>query len=399
MPGRGPHDIGYWVDWAIGIKQVGLANAYTVPTLNYNPVLLYVLSIYGYILPTVQSINENINYLKIPVLIFDFAPLILLMWWLNKNGRNFFSVFFILLNIAYLYNTMFWGQVDAIHTALIFFAFYFAIEEKMALSMVLFLIAINTKTQSIFFLPVIGLLWLPQLKNNGKQLAKGLAWVVVIQLLIILPFIIGGTVKSVWNNYTGVVDYNNALSMFADNFWYLVLWDNDKVPFYASDQQVWNGLTLKAWSLLIFFAAATIVLLPLFIKALVKVIQATRFSFTNIEVIFLTAGLVTLVFFYFPTQMHERYAHPAMLFIGVYCILSKRWLVFGILSYAYLMNLEAVDQCWEIKNHGTFIFDPRLIAILYALVIIMGTYRLYKDYGFKADWVFLKNSFSKKALA
>lgn len=399
MPVRGSLDIGYWIGWTDNMKERGFSQAYTIEGLNYNPVFLYVLALYGKLMPTPHDVTANINYLKNFVLIFDFAPVMLLMWWLNKQGRNFFNAFFVLLNIAYLYNTMYWGQVDAIHTAFIFFAIYFAIEEKLALSLLLFLVAINTKTQSIFFLPILGLLWLPQLKGNSKELLKGLAFLIVVQVLIILPFILKGTAGDVWNNYVGAVDYNNGLSMHADNFWYLALWDNGKAPFYASDQELWNGLMLKTWGLIMFFTAATVVLLPLLIKTITKLAKGIRFNFADTEHVFLTAALVTLVFFFFPTQMHERYSHPAMLFMGGYFVLTRRWVMFVLLSYAYLMNSEAVDRCWGIPNYGTLLFDARLIAILYALVIVMGVYRLYKDYSIKTDWEYLKANFAKKSIA
>ncbi|UPT67521.1 MAG: hypothetical protein M0D57_02265 [Sphingobacteriales bacterium JAD_PAG50586_3] len=357
MPVRGTLDIGYWVGWALNMNTRGFKNAYTIPELNYNPLFLYVLYGYGYVMHTLQNIEENINYLKIFVLLFDFAPVMLLMWWLNKNGRSFFNGFFILFNIAYLYNTIYWGQVDAIHTALIFFAIYLAIEQKLSLSLLLFLLAINTKTQSVFFLPILGLLWLPSLKGNGRQLLKSLGLLVIAQLLIILPFLIGGTTSHVLNNYVGVVDFNHGLSMHADNFWYLMMWDSADLPFLTSDQNQWLGFTLKTWGLILFFAFATVVLLPLLIKAIVNFLQRTRFSLAGCEHILLTGALVTLVFFYFPTQMHERYSHPAMLFMGGYFMLSRRWFMFLLLSFAYVMNLEAVDRSWKMANYNILIFD------------------------------------------
>jgi uncharacterized iron-regulated protein len=63
------------------------------------------------------------------------------------------------------------------------------------------------------------------------------------------------------------------------------------------------------------------------------------------------------------------------------------------------MNLESLDKCWKLDNYKTFAFDARLISVLYAISLVYGTYRLYKDYGIKADLRELKGRFGKKQLA
>ena len=266
------------------MRNVGLAHAYTIPTLNYNPLYLYVLRVYAALMPDPYDVGVNINYLKIFTLLFDFGAVMLLMQWVHKHGRDFFSSFFVLFNIAYLYNTLYWGQVDAIHTTLIFVAFVLAFEQKLVWSVVLFLLAMNTKTQSILFLPILGLLWLPLLKGNGKEVLKGIGLLVVIQLVIILPFLLKGTAGAVWQNYIGVVDYNTSLSMHAYNYWYLMQWDNAELPRLTSDKNLWMGVTYKTWGLLMFFGASLLTLLPLLLKTINKTLQGTRFAFANAPV-------------------------------------------------------------------------------------------------------------------
>lgn len=396
LPGPGRFDISFWINWVNGIKVVGLAHAYTVPTLNYNPLYLYVLRAYAALMPDPYDVGVNINYLKIFTLIFDFGAIMLLMWWVKKYGREFFSAFFVLFNIAYLYNTLYWGQVDAIHTTLVFVCFVLAFEKKLVWSVIFFLIAFNTKTQSIIFMPILGLIWLPLLKGNGMAILKGIAWLVIIQVIIMLPFIVAGTAGAVWQNYIGVVDYNQALSLHAYNFWYVLFWDNAEVPRLTADANTWLGVTYKTWGLVMFFTASVIALFPLLLKSIIKGLRAETFGFADAEQFFLTTALVTVIFFYFPTQMHERYSHPALLFAGAYFVLSKRWVIFLFISYAYLMNLEALDKCWAMRNYKTLIFDARLIGILYALAMIIGVYRLYKDYGVKGDISYLQNRLTTK---
>jgi Gpi18-like mannosyltransferase len=258
LPRSGRFDTSFWVNWSVGLKTMGLAHAYTIDTLNYNPLYLYLLRAYAFLMPNANAINQNINYLKIVTLLFDFGAVMLLMHWVNKNGRSFLPALFILFNIAYLYNTLYWGQVDAIHTTLIFIAFVLAFKEKLAWSVVLFLLAFNIKTQSILFLPVLGLVWLPLLKGNGKEIIRGLFALLAVQVAILLPFILKGTIGAVWHNLVGVVDYNPFASMRAYNFWYLVLWKNTDFPKYTSDVNTWFGLTYKAWGFILFFIASAV---------------------------------------------------------------------------------------------------------------------------------------------
>jgi Gpi18-like mannosyltransferase len=399
LPPSGKFDTLFWFNWALGMRYFGLPDAYSIDTLNYNPLYLYVIRAYSYISSDYYTLSKNLPYLKIFTLLFDFGAVMLLMQWLHKNGRDFFAAFFILFNIAYLYNTLYWGQVDAIHTALVFAAFVTAFKEKLAWSIVLFMLAFNMKTQSIIFMPILGLVWLPLLKGNGKAILKGIVAIAVIQVLILLPFILHGTLNKVWHNLVGVVDYNPFASMRAYNFWYLLLWENSDSPRYVSDLNTWMGITYKNWGFIMFCTASAITLMPVFLKTITKLLKSERFGFADAEQFFLSTALITVIFFYFPTQMHERYSHPALLFAGAYFVLSKRWVIFLFISYAYLMNLEALDKCWAVKNYKTLIFDARLIGILYALAMIIGAYRLYKDYGVTQDWQVLKERFGKKAIA
>ncbi|UPT67523.1 MAG: hypothetical protein M0D57_02275 [Sphingobacteriales bacterium JAD_PAG50586_3] len=142
-----------------------------------------------------------------------------------------------------------------------------------------------------------------------------------------------------------------------------------------------------------FAIASAITLFPLLVKSMAALAKGSRLGFAQAEQVMLSAALVAVIFFFFPTQMHERYSHPVLLFAGAYFVFSKRWVLFLFVSYAYLMNLESLDKCWQLDNYGTFIFDARLVGFLYAFALVYGTYRLYKDYGFRSDIQYLKQSF------
>lgn len=90
--------------------------------------------------------------------------------------------------------------------------------------------------------------------------------------------------------------------------------------------------------------------------------------------------LISLVFFYFNTQMHKRYSHPALLFSGAFAFVNGSYLMYVLCSLAYFLNMEKVLKYLQLENYNTFIFDERVISVLYLTAIILGICLLYKAY-------------------
>jgi hypothetical protein len=76
--------------------------------------------------------------------------------------------------------------------------------------------------------------------------------------------------------------------------------------------------------------------------------------------------------------MHERYVHPALIFITAFGMLNRKILIIIIPSVAYILNLEGAAHIFNLTNYGTLIFTPRFVAILYLITIILLFYELFK---------------------
>ncbi len=74
--------------------------------------------------------------------------------------------------------------------------------------------------------------------------------------------------------------------------------------------------------------------------------------------------------------MHERYIHSAILFSGIYAIIASDYIVYLLLSIAYLLNLEKTLKFYKL-DYSLFIFNERLISILFLFAFIIGMYKLY----------------------
>jgi Gpi18-like mannosyltransferase len=383
-------DVQFWAQWATHMQAHGLGHAYTLANNNYNPFYQYVLYGYARLAGSPQGIEDYVHCLKAVTLLFDVAGAIVAVrcfGWGDGNQRFLLSLLF-LLNIGYLYNTLVWEQVDAIVSTLSFVAVVQALRQRPVSSFVWFVLALNMKTQAIIFLPPLLLVWAPQWWAAPRHFVQSIVAGVVAQLLILLPFIAGGTVPRLLTIVGGVVGFFPYVSLNCYNAWMFLL--ND---FLVSDTQVYAGLTYKAWGMMAFFVASTIVLLPLGMAALGKLRTRSTFEEGDYSLVLLSMGLIPLVFCFFNTQMHERYWHPALIFLGAHALLTRRYTLFAVCSLAYVLNLEAMmHYLGTFSRYPNLLFRPKLVASMFGGVLLGGTWQLYQTASPWAAWRQLRQS-------
>jgi hypothetical protein len=106
--------------------------------------------------------------------------------------------------------------------------------------------------------------------------------------------------------------------------------------------------------------------------------------------VFQVSALISLGFFLFNTQMHERYVHPALLFSGLFALITGRCNVFFLITVGYLLNLEAVmrymryfDEQWlgfTIDYDRIFLFEPKFVASIFMVAYIYGAIEFYRTF-------------------
>lgn len=380
IPDRGfTYDIQCWQQWTEYIAENGLGNAYHSNT-DYPPLIHYILLLLSKTPVNVENGLFSIQYLKLFTFVFHFITGLFIAWMIKReekdlSNRTLVNIgLFYLLNIAILYNTVAWGQVDAILTCFVFISCFYAIKKRVTLSLVFMVLAINFKIQAIIFIPVIGLLILPQLisSRSVKNIASWIFIPLCLQLLILLPFIMTGTLSNIWAVVSGSVGKWPVVSINAFNLWNLVLAGKDLRN--LMDNQTFLTISYKNWGLMLFFISSAVAMLPLAKNQIVSILKNTGQQLP-LEKILLTCSLIPLLFFFFNTQMHERYAYPALVFIVAYSIYFKKQLI-GILgSCAIFLNQEAVFGFLNLSDYHLFIFNPLLISCLYLLTIAL----LYKE--------------------
>lgn len=98
----------------------------------------------------------------------------------------------------------------------------------------------------------------------------------------------------------------------------------------------------------------------------------------NDREVFICGALISLIFFFFNTEMHERYSHPALIFLALYSVYTGRYLVYVITSLAYIINLESVIHFFKLGSYQGFIFNPRFVAVIYFIAILLLYIDMYQ---------------------
>ena len=377
------YDMSFFLKWAIQIHKFGISSTYDIDN-NHPPIFQYCMYFFDLINGTTENIIKNINYLKVFSLIFLIVPIIFILFYKNFIDYKRKYHFMLLLNIAYIYDTLVWGQVDSIYTCFSFLSIVLAFDFPIIASLT-FVISLNTKLMSIESMAVFLLLILINIKNL-KTIFKIILFSILLQTIIVLPFIINGKISSVLKLITGAVDYWPYVSMNAYNIWYLITNIN---PFETEDSKEFFILTYKQTGLILFVIFNLIILIPAFIKSLKAFITKEKANIEFKELIFLTLGLNTICFFFFNTQMHERYSYSAILFFFTYGIFYKKFDLYILTSIAAFLNMERVLKYYRI-DHNYFFFQPKFVAVIYLLILILGIYRLYNNYKLTEDLKYIK---------
>jgi Gpi18-like mannosyltransferase len=289
-----------------------------------------------------------------------------------------FKTIFFVFHIVFIYNSMIWGQVDTISACFMFLAVVYGFWQKPFLALFWTLLAINMKLQAVIIVPIVILLCAPSLSQAKKwpYLVFRIGCLVAAQCLLLMPFILAGNVYEVWRVAVQSVGKFPAVSFNAFNLWELILWEHTDVLSNLADDTVVFGMSYKQWGLAFFFTLSAGLLWPIARWSFLNVKKETT-NPLRLEVVLLASALVCLIFFYVNTQMHERYSHPAFVFLITYGLVSGRFWATIPCSLAYLLNMEAVITYFDLDNYSTLIFDRRFIAVLYTLgmLLLIADYR------------------------
>lgn len=369
-------DIICWLRWINFIKTHGLMNVYNSDT-EYLPAFQYILYFFSLSKDTIEEVALNIKYFKLIVFMIHLGSSYMVFHFLYKLAPqiNIQNGIFYLLNIAVLHNTLVWGQVDEFISFFMVMSLYFILKGNTRLGLISFLLALNFKYQAIIFAPVILFMVLPVYWGKKfKTIMADIGCLVLLQFVIFLPFILSGKIGDIWRVISTLVDSQPYISANAYNIWFAFIGSDAR---WLKDSEIFYFFTYKQWGMALFFISGTIALFPIFLWSLKRLLKRSV-NELNLNMALLSWGILPMIFFFFCTQMHERYAHAAIIFLVLYSIIDKKWTIGFLASLAYLLNVEAVLKSLSFQNYGVLIFDSKFIALLFFIVIVLCLYELYK---------------------
>ncbi|MCD8540048.1 MAG: hypothetical protein LRY55_09980 [Leadbetterella sp.] len=380
---HGKYDRRCWINWSNYMLGNGLANIYRLE-INYLPLYNYILFLYGKLMGTTEGIILHINSLKYITLFFELIGIAFVVALVRKQYARMETVLLlsllIIFNPAFFYNSALYGQVDGIYSSFVFISVYYALRKDTKLSILFYVIALNFKLQAITYFPLVFLINLPQVHEflNLRKAVNLLLPSIILQIVIILPFVFNGDAQLLWNVVVGSKGKYPFVSMGALNFWSYFF----EEPRQVMDIKGFWGKSYHVYGLLLYNGFMLLTIFPLLYWKYRKMIRKEAIGVFPTEKILLTGILVSLVFFYFNTQMHSRYVHAAMIFGGAYALYTKKYLIYGLLSLAYFLNIEYSARILKgnISDYTQFFFEPVFVASVYGLVLILCFRKLYNGF-------------------
>ena len=320
-------DMGAWLAWAERLSSVGFAHFYSDDIwTQYTPGFLYWLWLVGKI-GWIQPLA-----IKIPVIIADMLTGYLIYLVVRKVSHKWasFAYFFYVLNPVVLFDGSIWGQVDGILTLAMFASTYCLVEKKNPYwSWLLTAVSLLIKPQAIAIVPILGLATL--VKYGWRMLVVSVLMSGLVILLLYWPFFPQNPIMGLLSLTQKMGVSYPYTSLYAFNLWsYVGMWTPDST-------RLW-GATYFAWGAGIMAA----VFAMLFIKNRKGLVEAKN--------MYLLFALSCLIFFLFPTRVHERYLFPMFAYLIAYVGIKKQKalvVVASIITVVYSLNLYLPYSYYE----------------------------------------------------
>ncbi len=329
LPSQGlKGDLDQFVVWIHGIAVNGLGNAYD-QNLSFPAVMAWIWGLLAAIEPAFKTIVDSSDpgiraLMKIPASLADIGLALLVAyalrarpWWAVTGAA------IVLLHPAVIDVSAWWGQYESIYLLTALAAVVFALNGHNGFAAAAIAVCLMTKPQALpFILPFAAWFWAHGgIREIARTAVIGLAVIVVLWL----PFIPAGGPLNYLHN---LAEYQNSifpyLSLNAWNIWWLM--QIAAVGGFAGDQVALIGpITLRLIGF-VFTALLSIVVAILIVRD------------PRPRTFILGLAASTLIWFGFLTQMHERYAYGALIFLLL--LIPERRIQWLCLAFGVVFTLN-----------------------------------------------------------
>ncbi len=329
-----------WYDHLYIHGAAGLADEHFS---NYPPAYLYLL----WLSTLLSGWVGRISAIKLIPTLFDAlsAVVIFHMARLRYNDDKPYFIaagFFILPTV--LFNSSGWGQIDSLYTSLLLVCAYFLLKDKPLPALIAFGAAFSFKSQSIFLLPFLGILFL-----KGRIRWHHFLLIPAVYLTLGIPAALAGrSWTSILSIYLGQVGQFRELSKNAPNLYIFI-------PNSFYDVGLWIGLGIFLISMTVWG----------------WINWRAKITFNQRQIMLMALAALALVPFVLP-KMHDRYFYPADVFsYAVIIFAPEMWFV------------PLLYQCISSLSYSAFLLGaPPAFAMFAALLNTGATlYILQKQFS------------------
>ncbi len=354
-----------WSDMAYtdGFKSFYTSSVFT----DYPPGYVYILYLLGFV-KSILNISSYAAYplLKLPAILCDVLCAAVVYKTAKTRANSALSLMFasfFLFNPAVIVNSAVWGQVDSVFTFFVLLMLLSLHKKRMIPSYFFFAIAVFTKPQALFYVPVLLFGILENVffhgffnKNFIKNLAGGLSAVLLI-IILSLPFGLSEVIRQ----YTATIGSYDYITVNAYNLWCAFGFN-------------WSALS-----------PATEIFGYLYIIAAVSASAVIFFKSKSENRYFYTAAFLCFCVFMLSVKMHERYAYPAIaLILCAFSLSAKRseLLLFSGISFVQLLNTVHVLFYYDADSFFTSSYEltSRIISLLAVLLFVVFVIYTKKEY-------------------
>jgi Gpi18-like mannosyltransferase len=363
FPGN-PYDIQAFIQWSAAAAR-SLSNIYFDPnipthyTLTYPPVYLYILKVIGVTFRffLIQSNTALILILKLPAIITDIVTGYLIYRFSRKylpQNTSLFLAGLYIFNPVTIFDSAMWGQVDSFLTLFILIGLFFIDSGRLPWASVFFVLAILTKPQGVFVLPV--LIWeLFKRKKIKDFIGSGLAGLFAFGL-VILPFstvhgpawIAQQFIKTAKQFPYATVNAFNFFALFGGNLKY------DSGKFLLLNYYIWGFifvLGLLGLGTFLYWRS-----------------RSKKNSQNGLA--WMTALLLLVGFFVMATRMHERYLFAALtITLPLYVRFPDRRILYLFAGLTVTNYINIAKICFDAFHLNTY--GPNWIVPLVSLANVL----------------------------
>lgn len=380
-----------WVDsLSLGLNGFYERQVPGFNTPNYPPLTIYLFAlseqIYNASTGLIFSLNslisvfpskivyliewENVYYsfFKLPTILANLALgmgiyKILSLYKINSSKKTI-AVFIFIFNPTTIYVSAMWGQIDFLPLVFVIFALFSYFKSMPYVASILIVLSLMTKQTAIIFLPVF--LYLFHIKYGWMVLAKSILLMTVMFFISLAPF---STLSLISPFQLYISSFDSVAKTVGENvfnFWGAIF--NFTNP---SDQTKFLLLNFRQWGILLFGLTMIYPTILLFKKD------------KNIKNILIYLLILSLVYFFFITRLHERHLAPAIAFLSILVVLEKKFVLPLILiSSLYMINLYNGFFEPNIEIFNWAVNTPILIqtfVVIYFGIIIYTTFLFKKQ--------------------